>query len=381
MKKNLGYASLYTFAYGALGVLLPLLGQYLKFIGFSGTQIGSITSAGTATAIIASTFWGSMYNRSENKKWFILKLSVAAAAVCFTLHFVHAYVLFLLLVCLLYFFQAPTISLVDAMTVEDGKFIGTIRKWGAIGFAAGVFFAGRIAETTGLSIIFFLYSGCFTIFAAILFMMARGGRRKASSASETKKGGALLSIIKNKKFVKLVVCTFFIGGTTAAHNTFFGFLFVQGGGSIAGIGLAFLLMAGSEAPFIAYEDKLSKIFTLEKMLFAAMFIGMARYIWYSMCPSATLLLIFFFLQGMSIGIIIVTFVKYIAKTVSCDDFGIAISVYYAFGSAFSTIVCQMASGIILDYFGAAGVYRFFACMNLIGVILYFLWKLYKKHDI
>ena len=55
-KELLKFKGLYFCTYGALGVLNPLIGQYLSSIGFSGTQIGTVTSVGTAVAIFASTF-------------------------------------------------------------------------------------------------------------------------------------------------------------------------------------------------------------------------------------------------------------------------------------------------------------------------------------
>lgn len=40
MKKSyFGFSAFYTFSYMALGVLMPLIGQYLDFIGFSGTRM------------------------------------------------------------------------------------------------------------------------------------------------------------------------------------------------------------------------------------------------------------------------------------------------------------------------------------------------------
>ena len=47
---------LYFFIYCPLGALCPLISQYLTSIGFNGTQIGLITSFGTATAFFQACF-------------------------------------------------------------------------------------------------------------------------------------------------------------------------------------------------------------------------------------------------------------------------------------------------------------------------------------
>jgi len=178
------YIVLYTFTYAALGAFLPLIGQYLRFIGFSGAQIGSVVSAGTAVAIFANIFWGKLYNRSENKKNFVLKLSLAAASVCVCLYFVDSYVIFLLAFCLLYFYQAPAVSLIDAMALEDGQSFGAVRKWGALSFAFGVFFAGKLADILGLHVIFFLYGGCFLVVAFNLLISGAGLKNTSGASSE-----------------------------------------------------------------------------------------------------------------------------------------------------------------------------------------------------
>jgi len=379
-KTGVSYVCLYLFAFCAVGAFSPLLGQYLRSIGFSGTQIGTITASGIAVAILTSAFWGRLYQKSENKKRFIFKLAIMAAFVCASLYFVQTYLLFLFLFCALYFFQAPSIVLIDAMTIEDGRAFGAVRKWGAVGFALGVFVSGNIAEFIGPSVIFFLYAGGFVLFAAVAYGMSRRDRYQQSIPIETLPEKSKGALYQNKKYVKLLVCAFFIHGTITANNTYFGFLFIEGGGTIAGIGFAFLLMAGSEVPFMAWADKLAKTFTLEKTLFIAICLSAIRFAWYATGPPASLLLALFFLQGMATGIIIVEFVRYISKVVDAKDLGFAVSIYYALGAGLSGIVCQMAAGIILDYFNAGGVYVFFSCMNLIGAAVYVAGKLYQDRE-
>lgn len=71
-------------------------------------------------------------------------------------------------------------------------------------------------------------------------------------------------LFKNKVFVRLLICAFFMTGTSIAHNTYFGYLFRQEGGSVAGIGTAFFLMAGSEAIVMAAASRFSKKIGTEK---------------------------------------------------------------------------------------------------------------------
>ena len=60
--------ALYFFLYCPLGVLSPLIGQYLSSIGFSGTQVGTVTSLGTASAVFAGMFLGKIFANSEKNE-------------------------------------------------------------------------------------------------------------------------------------------------------------------------------------------------------------------------------------------------------------------------------------------------------------------------
>jgi PPP family 3-phenylpropionic acid transporter len=265
------------------------------------------------------------------------------------------------------------------MAIEDGQVFGAARKWGAIGFALGVFIAGRISEAIGLSVIFFIYTCCFLATAGIIYFMLLKNRDKSIiGIIERREKGGRAAIFKNKKFILLVICAFFINGTIVANNTYFGFLFIEGGGTISGIGLVFLFMIGSEALFMALEDRIAGIFTFERILLAAMCVSAARFVFYAFAPSSGMLMATFIFHGMAVGVVLVGFVKYVAEITDRKELGLAISMYYALGSSLSTVFCQMAGGVILDHFNVAGIYIFFACMNLAGVLIYVAGKLYTN---
>ncbi len=383
-KQYYNYVGVYVFTYGAMGMMLPLLGQYLDKIGFSGSEIGFIMATGTGVAIFASIFWGDIYNNSRNKKRVILILCLATAIISVSLAFINIYLLFLTTFGVLYFFQSPVLALQDAMTLEDDQFFGAIRKWGAIGFAGGNLIASMVVTLVGLKSIFYLYSIGYVIAAIMVGSILIFNTQKhivnkldSSNVTTITEKGKYRELLVNKKFTLLIISAFFVSGTNVANNTYFGFLYVAGGGLLAGIGIAFLLMVGSEAVFMAWSDKLAEKFTLERTILVSMIISVLRYLLYSTIPSNEVLLFTFFLQGMVNGIVLVEFVRYISKMVETRLLGMAVSVYYCISCNVSTIICQLFGGIILDRYDVGAVYLFFALYNFTGVILYLLWGLHK----
>lgn len=407
-KRYYSYVGIYTFTYSAIGMLLPLLGQYLAAIGFSGVKIGIVTATATAVGIGASPFWGYRSHHSKDSVRIVIFLCIITTLIIIGLMFVKQYVVFLLAFACFSFFQTPIMPLTDAMTLENRIPFGSVRKWGALGFAAGVFIAGQLAEATSLVIIFPLCAFGYTVAWIIMVRLRRGKKRselgfltileseqhagleepppdlnkprKTTGAKEPHRGDYMV-LFRNKKLMALLISAFFICGTNVANNTYFGFLYIDVGGSIAGIGVAFLLMCGGEAPFMAWTERLEKLIPMERMILISMMISALRYLWYSTGPAPELLIATFFIQGMVNGIVLVEFVRYVVKLVEPAMIAMALTLYQALSSNCSTILCQLIGGTILDFYSATQVYLFFSVYNGIGILLYLGFGLYKCNDI
>ena len=370
---DLRRAFLYFFIYCPLGIICPLIGQYLSSIGFSGTQVGTITSLGTGTAILAGLFWGKIYANTSRKKILLAFMCLAAATLGVVSTGTTIFIIYAVIYSGMYFFQGPIHGLSDAFVLDRSEHFSAIRATGAAGYAVAVFVAGRVAESTGLKSIFFMYAGAYVI-AACFFL-----REEEPTTFRTAEEKVKMSVLfKDRNFVKLLICAFFLMGTNVGNSTYFGYLFREQGGSVAGIEVAFLLMAGSEAPFMALTPVLSRKFGAEKTLLFAMVMAVIRFGFYSTGPDYKVLLATFFLQGMTNGIILVEIVKYFGRIVEPRLSSVSISVFYAIGNSLSVILCSFIGGIMLDMAGACAVYRFFAIFNFVSVILYIALGMHRR---
>ncbi len=379
-KENLRFKGLYFCSYAALGVLNPLIGQYLSSIGFSGTQIGTVTAVGTAVAIFASTFWGDRYSNSRDGRKVILLLCAAAAVMGVATSFITTFLLFTAACGAMYFFHGPVNGLNDAMVLEGGQEdFARIRLCGAVGYAAAVFIGGRAGSWAGLQSIFYIYAGAFLAAAVILLSLdqrvSAGGFRTSEAA--VRRTVSYTELLKDKKALQLIVCGIFVMGTNVANNTYFSFLFCDGGGTVAGVGTIFLLMVGSEAPFMALAPRISRKLSQEKTIAAAMALSAVRFGWYAFGPSWQMLMALFFLQGMVNGILLVEYVKYLSAVVEPRLIGIAVSAYYAVSSNVGSILCNFFGGVAMDHLGSVGVYALFSLFNAAGVVLYLIWGLHR----
>lgn len=383
-RKYYSFVGIYTFTYAAIGMLVPLLGQYLQSIGFTGIQIGVVTASATAVGIVASPFWGHCSHHARDNTRVVPFLCLITTLIAISMIFMKEYGFFLLAYALFSFFQTPIMPLTDAMALEARAPFGAVRKWGAIGFAAGVFVAGQLADATNLGILFPLCAFGYAAAGVIIVSLRRTGNREteiqpvqSKKIRKNKNPGNYNVLFKNKKFMALLAAAFFICGTNVANNIYFGFLYKDVGGSIAGIGIAFLLMCGSEAPFMAWTERISNKFTMERVILISMILSALRYLWYSTGPAPELLIGTFFLQGMVNGIVLIEFVRYIAKLVEPAMIGMAMTLYQAVSSYCSSILCQLIGGAILEHYSGVQVYLFFSIYNVIGILLYLGFRLYR----
>lgn len=366
--------ALYFVAYCPLGALCPLVGQYLSSIGFSGTQVGIITSMGTAMAVFAGMFWGKVYANAFHKKWVIAIMFMGAAVMALMSLSTKVFIIYALIYSCMYFFQGPVHGLCDSLVMDNNGNFAIVRSAGAVGYALSVYFAGKYAETHGLDKIFIIYAAAFVL--AIFIVM---GEKEPPQYSRKDERISAAELLKNKRYIQLLICAFFIMGTNVGNSTYFGYLFRESGGSLAGIGLAFLLMAGSEAPFMFLIPTITKKISSEKLLLLGIALCVVRFGFYAAGPGWKVLLGTFFLQGITNGIILVELVKYCAKVVEQRLSSIAVATYYAVGNNLSIILCNLIGGMVLDMSGARGVYMFFAAWNLMALILYIILGLYKEN--
>ena len=154
----------YFVYYFILGIFLPYFNLYCHEIGFSGMEIGAISSLKTFSIIIFPLFWGYFADRfSMRKKIFIL---VNFFSCGFWIFFFFSNNFWVMMGIMFFYslFHAPIISFLEAFTVDflgkNKKKYGKIRLWGSIGFIISVFITGHLADIFGIEIVVVLiFSG------------------------------------------------------------------------------------------------------------------------------------------------------------------------------------------------------------------------------
>ncbi len=375
MKKssNINSCILYLFLYAPLGAVCPLISQYLASIGFSGTQVGLITSLSTAAAVLGGIVMGNIFANVNSKRLIIiLSLAISAVGAVVSMN-AKGFLAFAIVYSILYFFQQPVQGFCDSIVIENGKNYALVRSFGAIGYAASSYFAGLLSNNRGLQMIFVIHA----ISSVIACVMVKFEKEPPKYTEKKEKVNTLL-LFKDKGFVKLLICAFFMLGPVMGNNTYFGYLYRSAGGDVAGIGFCFMLMAGSEAVVMVLLPLAKKRLSTQKLMIIGMLVAIVRFGIFATGPSVGVLIGTFFLQGIMDGILLVEFVNSFGRIVEPKMANISVSTYYAIGFNFSSIVTNAVSGVILDAFSAKAVYLLFSIMCLIAFILYICTGLVKE---
>ncbi|GLI57414.1 MFS transporter [Propionigenium maris DSM 9537] len=364
------FSAWYFFIFFSFGSFLPLLSPFLKERGFSGLNIGSALALGALVTIIMQPLWGYLADRYRNSKVIVFILITCYTLAGLTMAAGTGVAKLTIIYGVFMVFFSGIMPVIDSMVVGNDLEFGKVRLWGAMGFALGAQLTGLLAENLGLSSIFIAITLSNIL---VLILTARIDDRSHSKTREDSLNrGDILELLSDKGYLIFLVASFLVGGSMTGHNNYFSLLYRELGGSLSGVGLAFLLFAGSEAPVMALVQNLSRRINVTSGLIISSLIFSIRWLWYSTMPDPKWILTLFFIQGLSIGSFLVLVTLYISEVTGPGLRTTALAIYFSFSAGLGGMFAQYFSGLILNNYGIAQVYSFYFIMSLLGGGLYFL---------
>jgi PPP family 3-phenylpropionic acid transporter len=260
---------------------------------------------------------------------------------------------------------------------------GDIRMWGAVGFAIAAFITGLLVERWGPEMIF--YSYFLALAVAILFLRPIPEEAGAAPKLNASVLTGVKDLLRLPRFILFLIAAFFIFGSVNANNIWFSLYYQEIGGSVAGVGVAFLLFAGSEAPFMKLAGYFVRRWGLELTIILAGSVSAIRWFWYSSAPSTTAVLALFFLQGISAGFYLATATQFVRENTPASLQVTALALFFSVGHGLGTMVCNLTAGVIKDTFSMLTIYLFFGAVTAVGLIPLLLirygpWKQHAEEE-
>ncbi|MBM7660477.1 PPP family 3-phenylpropionic acid transporter [Bacillus mesophilus] len=360
--------SLYYFlTFLGLGSLYPLLAVYLdEVVGLTGSQIGTILSISPVVMIVIQPFWGILSDWTQKPR-LLLTISILLTSLTGLIYAqVDTFAILMIMAIILAAVQSGMTPLSDSLALNyvqkvKGNY-GSIRLWGALGFALAVIVAGWIADYIGLSVIFYLFSG--TLFLSFLFSWKLPEENQAMKANLF---SGMSTLVKRPRYILFLCTTFLVFGPIFANNSYFGLFIKDIGGTLTGVGIAFLFAAGSEAPFMQFANRFIEKIGMLQVLTLAAGVSMVRWFFYFFEPSLYLVYATTIAQGFSVGLAIPAALQYVRDVSPKEVQVTAVSIYAAVGSGLGAWFSTYFGGLILQYHSIQQVYLFFGVLTTLGI--------------
>lgn len=381
---RLNMSAYFFFSFIAFGAFFPLLSIFLEESGLRGSQIGTIMSIGPIVAIFAQPMWGILCDRFQNPRLILTICTFSTGLIGFGFLWfdqvqIGLFFFFACMAALLSVFHSALVPISDSIVLSDikrhGGDYGLIRLWGAVGYALAVWVTGLLIEATFTAIIFYIFAGALLVSTFSAWRMPT-----EADVPKVDLRSGLKQLFRLPAYVVFLCSTFLVFGAINANNFYFGMYYTSIGGTVAGVGLVFLLAAGSEAPFMLLAKKVISRFGLYPMLILAGIISSLRWILFYFEPSTGLILGLSIFQGLAVGFYIPAAVQLVRELTPEDVKVTGMSIYASFGNGLGTMACTFVGGHIIEAFSISAMYGFFGLTSLVGVCLFGVSMVLRKKE-
>ncbi|MCR4530100.1 MAG: MFS transporter [Proteobacteria bacterium] len=221
IKTRLG--GFYFFYYSIVGTFMPYWNLYLQNQGFNYQEIGILSSIAIITRFFAPFIWGWVADKSGKRMLLVRIATWMEACIWFAIFIIpNSFQAVALLMLIFSFFQNAILAQFEGVTLfwlgeKRAELYGKVRKWGSVGFIAGVFAIGALLEVIPISMLpILLLSVSF-----LAFLWSFSIKEPEQAPSSQKKLEPLLPILKKPMIAAFFTIEFILLFSQAPFYSFY----------------------------------------------------------------------------------------------------------------------------------------------------------------
>ncbi|MFD4818915.1 MFS transporter [Peribacillus butanolivorans] len=364
--------------FGLLAIFIPFLPVYLADQGLRPAQIGFIIGTGGFVTLITQPLWGMISDKTRTIRKVLLLLIFFSSVIGYFLYDSSSYLQLILFAMLLYFFLMPIDPLTESLNFtiaeKSGISYGSIRTYGALGYAVISLITGYVMSYFGANSLAFLFAVIGLISFIVSWMMPDA---PVSGKPVTLK--SLKHFFSNKETLLFLLLVFICAVPARMNDTFLGVYIRELGGSAKLVGLTWFLAAGSEIVVFALSFWwLRKGKEIIIISFAAAFFFI-RYFISAWITDPHLLAYLQVMQLLTFPIFYSAAIQYLYRIVPVEWRATGQTVLALLFFGVSGIIASYIGGAIYGAFGGKTLYLFISSISFIGMVFALvLYRIYGK---
>lgn len=271
-------SAFYLFFFAALGALLPYWSVYLRALGHSAAEIGSLMAVIAATKIVAPNVWGWIADRRGERLRFV-RLGTGLAFVLFLGVFAARGFWWLAAVMALFsFFWNAALPQFEANTFNwlggERERYSHIRLWGSVGFIATSALLGPLLDRTGPLALPWFLAGLYLA----LWGVSLAAPAAPAHARDTEHEGPIGAVLRQPHVWSLLLVCFLMQASHGPYYAFFTLYLQDHGYSGFWIGALWALGVIAEIGVFLAMRRLLPRFGALRLLLASLALTAARWV-------------------------------------------------------------------------------------------------------
>lgn len=364
---------MYYFCVGIFGSILTI---YLQSIGKTSLEISFIISSNFIFSLLVTPFINILYDRI-NKKNIIISLITTSSSIFVAIFAFseHALVLFITSGLALSIVQSLG-PIIDKLITSSSYAYGSIRVWGAVGFACSIQLSAFVVESFNSKFIFLN----FIIALSLLFLSLRKilntvplDLDQTSHSQKHRKG-----ILLDKNLILFFILAFLFNGITGVNSTYLPILYQDIGVPTSQIGTILFLGTLMEIPLILFSRHFMDKFSSKFLLVSSFLFLIIQFSFYSFASNQLLIsMITMLTKSLATMLFIMITLKVIINIVP-DNLVVTILALTNTIKSLGSFVNQNISGLVLENIEIRQFYLLLTIASFISLILAFNMRIGNK---